>query len=254
MNTLRNHPWGLRQRLTETVRPAGPMPQSVYWRRRAVALVAVLAILSLIAWAFSGALGSGALGSADHAGSGGTSNSGTSNSGGSDGGGSDGGASTGDGGSDSGGAGGSSNGQRAAGAAIGAAAAGRVRACPSGAVVLSVFASQPAYIGAQLPEFTVDVVGTARSTCTFDVGARHVALVIRSGSHRVWSSADCAAGTGSLRSDLQRGVPTVIPISWNRQASVPGCTAPAAPAAAGTYTATAVDGALASNTITFRLG
>jgi hypothetical protein len=246
MNTLRNHPWGLRQRLTETVRPAGPMPQSVYWRRRAVALVAVLAILSLIAWAFSGALGSGALGSgatgsgalgsgataaANHAGSGGASNS-----------------------SGSGGAGGSSNGQRAAGAAIGAAAAGRVRACPSGAVVLSVFASQPAYIGAQLPEFTVDVVGTARSTCTFDVGARHVALVIRSGSHRVWSSADCAAGTGSLRSDLQRGVPTVIPISWNRQASVPGCTAPAAPAAAGTYTATAVDGALASNTITFRLG
>jgi hypothetical protein len=50
------------------------------------------------------------------------------------------------------------------------------------------------------------------------------------------------------------GVPTVIPISWNRQASAPGCTTPAAHSAPGTYTATAVDGSLASNTISFRLG
>ncbi len=246
MNTLRNHPWGLRQRLTDTMRPAGPMPQSVYWRRRAVALLAVLAILSLIAWAFSGALGSGATTTADRTGTAGASNAGASNAGASNAGASNGNAG-------GGGVGGSSSGQRAAGA-VGEAAAGRVRACPSGAVVLSVFASQSAYAGAQLPQFTVDVVGTARSTCIFDVGARHVVLVIRSGSRPVWSSADCAAGTGSLGSDLQRGVPTVIPISWNREASAPGCTTPATPAAAGTYTATAVDGALTSNTITFRLG
>jgi hypothetical protein len=240
MNTLRNHPWGMRRRLAGTVRPAGPMPQAVYWRRRAMALLVVLAVLSLIAWAFSGALGAAAAGRASAGGaSAGSASAGSTSVSGSR-------------GSGSGTAGGGSRGgQRPSAAAAGPK---RARACPHGGVVLSVFASQSAYAGAQLPQFTVDVVATGRPTCTFDVGARHVVLVIRSGSRKVWSSADCAAGTGSLRSDLQRGVPTVIPISWNRQASAPGCAARDAPAAAGTYTATAVDGALASNTITFRLG
>ena len=61
MNTLRNYNWT--QRFRARAGRAEPearrqrFPQAVYWRRRLVALVAALAILSLIAWAFFGVLG-----------------------------------------------------------------------------------------------------------------------------------------------------------------------------------------------------
>jgi hypothetical protein len=120
--------------------------------------------------------------------------------------------------------------------------------------VLSLFASQQAYPGSQFPQFSIDVVSLARQTCTLDVGARHVVLVIRSAAGRVWSSADCAAAGGTFSTDLRRGVPTVLPISWNRRESRPGCAAGSAPALAGTYTAIATDGTLESNAAAFRLG
>ncbi|HMH94931.1 MAG TPA: hypothetical protein VK586_28080 [Streptosporangiaceae bacterium] len=120
--------------------------------------------------------------------------------------------------------------------------------------MLSLLASQAAYAGPRLPQFSIDVVGTGQPTCTFNVGARHVALVIRSGSVRVWSSADCPRGSGSLVLDLQRGVPTTLSITWNRQNSSPGCMGPSSAMPAGTYSATVTDGGLASNSVTFRLG
>jgi hypothetical protein len=101
--------------------------------------------------------------------------------------------------------------------------------------------------------FDVDVVSTSARTCTFNVGAKYLTLVIMAGPKRIWGSADCVAGHGSLVTDLQRGVPTMLPISWNRETSTPGCQAASALAPAGTYTATVKDGASTSNTETFRL-
>ena len=61
MNTLRNYHWSqhLRVRAQRTGRPAARQrfPQAVYWRRRLVALLIAMAVLSLITWAFFGALG-----------------------------------------------------------------------------------------------------------------------------------------------------------------------------------------------------
>jgi hypothetical protein len=119
--------------------------------------------------------------------------------------------------------------------------------------VVSLVPGQESYSPGELPQFSVDVVSTSRATCTFNVGASHVALVIRSGTVRVWSSADCVQGAGNLVSDLQRGVPTELSISWNRQASSPGCPATSEHMPAGTYTATVTDGWLTSNTISFRI-
>jgi hypothetical protein len=257
MNTLRNYNWT--QRFRARAGRAEPearrqrFPQAVYWRRRLVALLAALAILSLIAWAFFGVLGlsSGPSGAARSHGSAGQ-------------------GSAGHGGSGHGGSGAGSTGQGGAAAAAGASrspaasassgaaghgrGAARPQPCASGSVVLSVLASQSAYSGRQLPQFTVDVVSTAGVTCTFNVGPRHLVLVIRSGSDRVWGSADCPRGNGSLTSDLERGVPTTLSITWDRQTSRQGCTGPSQALPAGTYTATATDGGLDSNAVTIRLG
>jgi hypothetical protein len=223
-------------------------PQAAtYWRRRFVALLSGLTVLALITWAFSGAMGGGNGSPAGAAGKSGSRQQAGSGSG-------------------------QGGGQRTAGHAAGAgtgtstqgdtgphgqhgnrAPYGHPRPCPDGSVVLSLFASQVSYGAGELPQFNVDVVATGHQTCTFNVGARHVALIIRAGSVRVWSSADCVQGAGNLVSDLQRGVPTVLPISWNRQASAPGCPSGTSRMPAGKYSATVSDGALTSNPVSFRI-
>jgi hypothetical protein len=125
--------------------------------------------------------------------------------------------------------------------------------CQHGSVVLSLVSAQQSYGPGELPQFSVDIVETGRQTCTFDVGASHVVLMIRAGSRRLWSSADCVQGAGNLVTDLQRGVPTVLPISWNRQPSSPGCRPQSGEVRAGSYTAIAVDGWLSSNAVTFHI-
>jgi hypothetical protein len=97
------------------------------------------------------------------------------------------------------------------------------------------------------------VVSTADGTCAFNVGPRFLTLVIRAGGKRVWDSADCAAAPGSVVTDLARGVPTILPVTWDLQTSAPGCPATAAQATPGGYSAAASDGGVTSNSVTFRL-
>jgi hypothetical protein len=119
--------------------------------------------------------------------------------------------------------------------------------------VLSLFTSQDSYGPGQLPVFNLDVVSTSARTCTFNVGPKFLALVITSGGARIWDSADCVAGAGSLVTYLVKGVPTVLPISWGRQTSTPGCAASAARVPSGTYAAAASHGRLVSKKVTFRI-
>jgi hypothetical protein len=252
MNTLRNSQWsrraqqGLRLRLRRPGAPAAARPRkprhpqaAVYWRRRFVALVLGLAVLALIAWAFSGAIGGGSSGGPSQAGSG---HRGSGHGGG----------------AVQAGASSTAGSPQDAGQTAGPAGARRpvprLRSCRHSAVVLSLFSSQDSYGSGELPQFNVDVVTTSRQACTFNVGATHIDLSIRAGTTRVWSSADCVQGAGNLVSDLQRGVPTVLPISWNLEASSPGCPAASSKMPAGTYTAVVTDGSLESNLVTFRVG
>jgi len=135
-----------------------------------------------------------------------------------------------------------------------ATAAGGSRACPGAAIVLSLFAAKYSYPAHALPQFEVDVVSTAPRTCTFDLGAQSVQLLIRAGGKdRVWGSADCVRSPGHRVTRLVRGVPAVVRISWDRKTSAPGCRLPRKAAQPGTYTATAYSGKLLSPTLIFVL-
>jgi hypothetical protein len=125
--------------------------------------------------------------------------------------------------------------------------------CPAGDVVISLMSADSSYGGQAWPQFDVAIVSTAAQTCAFNVGAKSVKLVIKSGPARVWGSADCVAGAGSQITKLARGVPAILHISWDRKTSVPGCRLAPAVARPGTYTATAYSGGLSSNTMVFVL-
>lgn len=213
---------------------------ATYWRRRCIALVTGLSVLALVTWALSTALG----GPGPAAGSGATgATRGTLPSGA---------AKGGTGAARQHGTGSSGQGtQHQEGSGAGATG---TRPCPAGDVVLSLFSSQAAYSLRQAPEFEVDVVSTASRSCTFNIGARHLWVQITAGSLRVWSSDECAEGQASLVTELQRGVPTVVPIGWDGQISSQGCPGPGTMAPAGTYTAVASDSTSSSNALAFRIG
>ena len=119
--------------------------------------------------------------------------------------------------------------------------------------MLSLFASQVSYAAHMRPVFDVDVVSTLGKTCTFNVGGGYLALVIKAGSTRVWTSADCIQGRKSLFTDLVKGVPTMLSISWNRRASSPGCRLGSSAVPAGMYSARVSSGTLTSNKEIFRI-
>jgi hypothetical protein len=126
--------------------------------------------------------------------------------------------------------------------------------CQAADVVLTLTESSNSYGPAARPEFGIDVVSTASGTCTFNVGTRHLTLLIKSGGVRVWNSADCAGKSGaSSVAKLKRGVPLQLQMTWGRRLSSPGCTMPRAAARPGAYTVTASAGHLHSHTLVFDL-
>ena len=125
--------------------------------------------------------------------------------------------------------------------------------CSRHSIVLSASANQVDFAPGKQPTFSLSVVSTQPTDCSFNVGPGHLALVIKEGPARIWSSADCATGTGSLVTALRRGVPTVVAVVWHEKTSSPGCNGPTRSVPDGSYTAYAVDGSLVSSPLPFRL-
>ena len=125
--------------------------------------------------------------------------------------------------------------------------------CSRHAIVLSLAAAQISFGPRQPAGFSLSIVSTQRQPCSFNVGSAHLALVVKEGPTRIWSSADCASGTSGLVTALRRGVPTVVTITWHRRTSAPGCTSPVRPVPPGIYTGYAVDGSVTSAAVTFKL-
>ncbi|GHF76688.1 hypothetical protein [Streptomyces griseosporeus] len=254
--------------------PVGPLPSSIYWRRRVV-LLSVLALLALlIAWiATSGGGGGGnhaggsngknpapsitpgpsgsgpaitehpggrdesSGGDSDGSGSGGGSASGGTGSGGS--GGPDGtaGGDTGasGGGSDDG-ANGSDGGDGGTGAVL--PAGSTLPNCTPGAVSLSLNSVRNTYAPDQTPTFRLVAKNSSGSDCKVDLGPRSAVVTITQagGDDPYWSSSDCPKGAGRLLYRVPAKSSITYLVKWDRKPSAPECgTPPAGSAKPGTY-------------------
>jgi hypothetical protein len=197
----------------------------VYWRRRAAALLASLAVLIGLSWAVTWGVGKLVAVGPPRASAGATARlTGSSQLGVPD----------------------ATSARRAAPTVL--------PACPVADVQLRLAASQPSYSLQQIPEFDVDVVSAAGYSCTFDIGARHVLLQISAGTGQVWTSKDCAEGLATRLATLRHDVPDVVQMTWDDQYSSTGCPVPGRAAPAGSYTARATAGSATSNGVTFRIG
>ncbi|MBK6019492.1 hypothetical protein [Streptomyces sp. MBT53] len=243
--------------------PVGPLPSSIYWRRR-VLMVSVVALLALlITWIVTSG-GGGSKNGADgakngrtpaptitagpsgtgpaisqHPGgrdesSGGSSGSSSSGSSGSSGG------SSGDsgsaGGSGDGGGSGGSNGGSSTGTTV--PADSTLANCTASAVQLSLRSLHNSYSPDQTPTFVLTAKNSSGSDCKVDLGPKSAVLTITEagGAADYWSSADCPKSSGSVYYRVSAGGAVSYTLKWDRKPSAPECaTPPAGSAGAGTY-------------------
>ncbi|MGW2567716.1 hypothetical protein [Streptomyces sp. NPDC001537] len=261
--------------------PVGPLPSSIYWRRRAV-LVSVVALLALlITWivlsgggggkkddganghtpaptitagpSSSGPAISQAPGGRDESSGGGSSGS---DSGGSSGSGS--GSGSGTGGSD----GSVGGGTAGSGSGIGVGrgdtipASSSIPNCTASAVTLTVRSLHNTYSPGQTPTLLLTATNTSGLDCKIDLGPKSAVLTItEAGSDNdYWSSADCPQGAGSLVFRVPNRSSITYTVKWDRKPSAPQCaTPPAGSAGAGTYLVEASAPGFAKSQISFML-
>ncbi|MEV8590379.1 hypothetical protein [Streptomyces sp. NPDC051180] len=252
--------------------PVGPLPSTIYWRRRAVAvcLVALLALLAV--WAVTSGGGGGKKGNdgangssptppsitpgpsgsgpaisqqpggrdeSDDSGDSGDSDGATTGSATGGDAGTDGGA---DSGTESGGKNGDTDGAGGDGGA-GTGAGQQVPAnstlpnCPAGALQLTLRTTKISYEAGEKPRFQLVARNTSATACKADFGPRAAVLTISDArDDAVWSSGDCPRPGNPVLLRVPAHSTVTHTVEWDRGRSAPQCaTAPAGPAGPGTY-------------------
>jgi hypothetical protein len=125
--------------------------------------------------------------------------------------------------------------------------------CDSKDLVIALRSGQEVFGGSAAPTFLLTVVSTGRMECTVDLGPRTLEMRVLSGGERIWSTADCVAGDGVDRQMLQRGIPYVRTVRWDRRRSGTSCSGKRPAAGPGTYVATAHAGPIKSPRVVFHL-
>ncbi|MFI2372490.1 hypothetical protein [Streptomyces sp. NPDC018833] len=245
--------------------PIGPLPSSIYWRRRAVAASVVALFAMLIVWAVTSGGGDGGSNTADGkgqspapsitpgpdqsgpaisqqpggrdesgdgvTGSGGAGGSGdgTAPTGGADGATGGAGTATGGSGATSGAAGGSPGQQVPVGSAL--------PNCAPGALKLTLSTTKVSYRPGEKPSFRLVVTNSSGTTCKADFGPKAAVFTVTdSEDEDVWSSAHCPR-TAPARFLRIPGNGTITHIvEWDRRRSAPQCPTPSPGSAVpGTY-------------------
>ncbi|MFF7737603.1 hypothetical protein [Streptomyces sp. NPDC007984] len=254
--------------------PVGPLPSSIYWRRRVV-LVSVVAVLALLTlWIVTMGGGGGkdrdngangknpapsitpgpsSSGPAISQAPGGRDESGDEGSGGSgDGSGDSSGSGSGEGsgdGSGSGGSGGSEGAGGTGGSGSGSAAGGvgagdtlpagsTLPNCTASAVKFSLRSRHNTYDPEQTPTFLLTARNVSGSDCKIDLGPKNAVFTIApaSSDDDYWSSEDCPKTAARQLYRVAAGSGITYTLKWDRKPSAPECaTPPAGSAKSGTY-------------------
>ncbi|WP_344384844.1 hypothetical protein [Streptomyces thermolineatus] len=254
--------------------PVGPLPSSIYWRRRAVVACLLALVIALAVWAVmaggggddtnaggtdrptpapsitpgpgssspavterpgGGLPGGGGDGGSDGSGGDAEGSGDTGGSGG--GGGEDGENADGTPGSGSGGGIGSGSGGKGAGSGSGGSqAAASLPGCDADDVRLRLRSVKNSYEPGEKPEFELTATNSGRD-CRIDVGPTAAVVTITDvDDDRVWSSKDCPKSRAAVLLRVPADGSTVHTFEWDRRGSSPKCATPSgAKAAPGTY-------------------
>ncbi|MFI9269481.1 hypothetical protein ACIGXM_01955 [Kitasatospora sp. NPDC052896] len=245
--------------------PVGPLPASIYWRRRLVVLAALALVVIVALWLTVGQGGKQNVRSASPAPTptavssitpgatptgpaistvpgGSTGSSGGGSGSGSSGGGAGGSTAAGDdsggtvgsggtgggstgGGNSAGGGGGSGSGSGAPPINTGAVLA--LPVCTASQLTLELAGSQASYQPDQKPTFELKVRNASGTPCRVDLSQAASAITVNSaGGQRIWSSADCVTDKQSRWVEVSPATALTETFVWDRSRSKPQCATP----------------------------
>ena len=210
--------------VSSLISPVGPRSTGVYWLRRAVALIAILAVLLALRWVVFGRGGSGSdVGALPAASSSPTQQTPSTDP-----------TST-----------GTSSTQPSSGASPAQCADADI------SVVASTDAAS--YPTGSTPKLHLKIQNTSGIACYRDIGAGMNELQIKSGGYHVWSSDDCNAGGAPMVTLLQPAESYSVTVTWPGVLSNKGCPANQPLAKSGFYDLYGRNGNVVSSSSSFSL-
>jgi len=126
-------------------------------------------------------------------------------------------------------------------------------ACADSAIEVTVSTDAETYAAGRNPSFTFAVENVSDKSCSRDVGQAANELRVTSGGAAVWSSDDCSPGGETDRRNLAPGDRFVQTVSWSRVTSAEGCPTPEEVAEPGTYQVLARNLDVLSEPVAFEL-
>lgn len=206
------------------LRPVGPEPSGVYWRRRALLLAVVVLVVVVTAWACAG--GSGDAGGGRPAARATTTPTASSQP------------------------------APSATPATSATSATPAAVVPCRRADLQVTASTDAtsYPAGVLPRLQASLSNVGDHPCRFNAAPSARNWTILSGSDQVWSTTDCPQSHLVATALLRRARPMSYTVTWSRHRSTTGCATPGPAAQPGTYRLYVTIDRITSAAAVFRLG
>lgn len=95
--------------------------------------------------------------------------------------------------------------------------------CPASDLRVSVRTDQKFYSAKEEPKFTVIIVNLRKSSCYVDLGTAAASLTVISGKDRVWSNIDCSKRPGEQLKKFASGDVYTSTMTWQRNRSAKGC-------------------------------
>ncbi len=129
---------------------------------------------------------------------------------------------------------------------------GSLPGCTAESARLSVTPDRETYPAGVRPRFRITVLNTGPAACAIDLGQGYVALLVTAGADRVWSSTDCPSDGAAPVAVAPRQARTEV-VTWQRVRSRPGCVPNQPAAGPGRYAVEAAVGNLGSGKTYFTL-
>jgi len=128
-----------------------------------------------------------------------------------------------------------------------------VPACKDSQITVTASTDAATYTVGSTPRLRMRIQNTSDTACRRDIGAAQNELLITSGSARVWSSDDCNPGGTAQVVTLKPEQSYSVSVTWLGRLSAKGCPADQPLAEAGTYKLTGRNGDVTSDAAVFSL-
>lgn len=126
--------------------------------------------------------------------------------------------------------------------------------CPDSTLAVKGITNVPQYVVGDQPKFTMVVTNIGLVACQRDVGAAVLAAYVYTlDNQRLWSNLDCAPSNETLIKTFQPGEQVTTEVTWTGMGSAPNCPLPRQPIGPGVYNLVVQLGNLRSAPVPFML-